>query len=455
MSSYTFEGKFDEGSGSIKGSISEKSSLVVSPIAIFVVYCLCIVGGIIMLTKVAEVAPFCIVPAVLAFIVMLIPILSAIGGGSFLVKFVSTFYKWADVLIGLFVAMFWIACIFEALSFAALMGLGLGLMYFTFVSVIKSIEKAGVLGGVLSIVVPFVVYLVVLALSDDFLVSYFAIIPTASILISLLLGEVANIYDFDLKMFCENKVLPIIKIIIYLCIVASMFLMNTLVANKKTELIQTAKAYINESKYSEARALLQDIKSEEAKELYASIRYKGVQVGEIIYNGYYDDSDERSVSEDAIAFVCLDVVDNKALFISLDVISLDENYNGVLSESVYTEDFSFDTNNMSSITINEQESKFFLLSKLQYEDYVGNEKVRDYLTKCKVSSYAQEQKEDVDEEKYKWTYPYTEFWLLNTFKTEGNTNYIGSINCTSGNFEYQANLKVYAGIRPCFYASTN
>ena len=60
----------------------------------------------------------------------------------------------------------------------------------------------------------------------------------------------------------------------------------------------------------------------------------------------------------------------------------------------------------------------------------------------------------IDEEKYKWTYPYTEFWLLNTFKTEGNTNYVGSINCTSGNFEYQANLKVYAGIRPCFYAST-
>lgn len=457
MSDYKFEGKIDD-SGNIKGTISEKqTSGFDGPLSIFAViimYGLCITGGIIMISNVAVNAPFCIVPAVLAFIILLIPILSSIGGGNFVFKFFTSFFKWSDLLIGLFVAMFWISYIFETLSFAALMGLGLGLMYFTIVTVIKSIQKAGAWGGVISIAVPFAIYLIILACSSDFPVSYFAIIPTSSILISLLLGEIVKIYNFEFKHFNYDKALPITKIIIYLCIVASMFFVNHLSVQNKAMLIQTGKDYISENKFVEARKLLKDIKSEEAKELYESIRYKDVQVGEIIYNGYYKNSDERSVSENAVAFVCLEVVNNKALFISLDVIRLDENYNGVLDHQVYIDDFGFNITNIETTTIGDNQSKFFLLSKNQYNIFVQNDKLDDYLTKCNVSSYAQTQKKDIDNETWKWTFAYTDFWLLNDFTTQVFKDYIGSINCQTGEFEYQYNSKVYAGIRPCFYAST-
>ena len=108
MSDYKFEGKIDD-SGNIKGTISEKqTSGFDGPLPIFAViimYGLCITGGIIMISNIAVNAPFCIVPAVLAFIILLIPILSSIGGGNFVFKFFTSFFKWSDLLIGLFVGI--------------------------------------------------------------------------------------------------------------------------------------------------------------------------------------------------------------------------------------------------------------------------------------------------------------------------------------------------------------
>ena len=189
--------------------------------------------------------------------------------------------------------------------------------------------------------------------------------------------------------------------------------------------------------------------------MYTSIRYTNIQVGEIIYNGYYQNSDARSISENAVAFICLDVSHNQALFISLDVIGLSEQYGGLLDETVYTENYSLDTNDMATLTIANNESKFFLLSKVQYNLYIQNDSLDDYLKKCKVSSVAQEQKKSVDKDNYKWTYAYTDFWLLNDFTTQGYNNYIGTINCETGEFEYKYNSKLYAGIRLCYYANIN
>ena len=98
-------------------------------------------------------------------------------------------------------------------------------------------------------------------------------------------------------------------------------------------------------------------------------------------------------------------------------------------------------------------TKFFLLSKAQYEIYVQNDDLDDYLKKCNVSAIAKEQKQTVDNDTYKWTFAYTDFWLLNDFTTQGFSNYIGTINTQTGEHNYEYNSKVYAGIRACYYAS--
>lgn len=459
MPDYRFEGTMDS-DGTLHGTLTEiggygdgnGGGTGIAIVSMVAIYLLCLIGGILMLSNVASEAPFCIVPAALAFIIMLIPVIKATGQGNFALKLLTSFYKWADLLIGLIICMFWLAYISETVSGLVILCIGFGLMYLNVITVIKAIHKAGVVGGIVTIAVPFITYLVFLALSNDFPIGYIAIIPTTSICLSLFVGEIASITQFTRRTTKKQKSIPIIRMISYVLIIVSIFLFNAFTVNKKQETLQLGKDYISEGKYSEARETLQDLKLEEAKELYASIRYKNIQVGEIIYNGYYDDNDARSVSEDGVPFICLDVVNGKALLITLDVIRLGEQYSGVLDEEVYTREYDFNTDNISTTTIGKKQSKFFMLSKQQYDKYIKNEKLVDYLKKTNVTSIAKEQKEDVDNDTYKWTMPYIDIWLLNEFDSD---NRIGTINVETGEFKYQSNYKVYAGIRLCYYADVN
>ena len=457
MPDYRFEGTIDS-DGTLHGTLTEIGDYGgggggggIAIVSMVVIYLLCLIGGIFMLSNVAEEAPFCIVPAVLGFIIMLIPLMKATGSGNFAVKMLVTFYRWADVLIGLIICMFWLAYISEAVSGLVILGIGFGLMYLNVVTVIRAIHKAGVVGGIITIAVPFITYLVFLATSNDFPIGYIAIIPTTSICLSLFTSEIVNICNFDYRTTKKQKARPIIRMIAYVVIIASVFLFNVYTINKKEELLQKGKDYISEGKFSEARETLEDLKLKEAKELYASIRYKDIKVGEIIYNGYYDDNDARSVSEDGVKFICLDVVGDKALLISLDVIRLSEQFNGVLDEEVYTRNYGFDVENLKMTTIGNKQSKFFMLSKAQYDKYVQNEDLAGYLKKTKVSKIAKEQKEDVDNDTYKWTSPNIDVWLLNDFPGDSK---IGTINVKTGQFAYKSYYKLYGGIRLCYYAST-
>ena len=459
MPDYRFEGTVDS-DGTLHGTLTEiggdygggSGGGGIAIASMVVIYLLCLIGGILMLSNVAREAPFCIVPAVLAFIIMLIPVIKATGSGNFAIRLLVAFYRWSDLLIGLIISMFWGAYISDTVSGLVILGIGFGLMYLNVVTVIRAIHKAGVIGGIVTIAVPFITYLVFLATSSDFPIGYIAIIPTTSICLSLFTSEIVNISKFDYRTTKKQKALPIIRIFAYILIIASVFLFNAYTINKKEETLQLGKDYISEGKFSEARETLQDLKLKEAKELYSSIRYKDIKVGEIIYNGYYDDNDARSVSEDGVKFVCLDVVNGKALLISLDVIRLSEQYSGVLEEEVYTRNYGFNTDNLETVTIGKKQSKFFMLSKAQYDQYVTNEELDDYLKKTKVSSIAKEQKEDVDSDTYKWTMPYIDIWLLNDFSGD---NKIGTINVKTGEFKYQSNYKVYGGIRLCYYANAN
>lgn len=452
MKEYDFEGTIDS-DGTMHGTLTERPSGgdAISGVIFFItIYILSLIGGIIVISNVAKDAPFCIVPAVLSYIILLIPIIIATKSGSFFLTILKVFYKFANLLIALLVVMFWILYISEALSNGALMGIGFALMYLTVVSVIKTFKKSGTIGGVITIVVPGILYLIILALSHEASVAFFAIIPTTSTVLSLFISEINNIYDFNEKCFRKKLAFPIIKILFYVISITAIFLFNSYTVNHKASLLQLSKDYINENKYSEARSILQDIKLDEAKELYYSIRYKDVKIGEIIYNGYYEKSDNRCVSEDGIAFICLDIVDGKALLISEDVLFLNEQGTPLLDEAYLDYLFSFNVDGIEPIVIDESQSKFFLLSKDQFDLYVQNDVLSPYLKSCNVSDFAIKQKEDVDSDNYQWTIAYTDFWLLNDFKSGP---YIGTINTQTGEHNYQFNLKVYAGIRPCYWVN--
>lgn len=454
MPEYDFKGTIDS-NGNISGTLSEREGggvggLIFSIIVMVSIYISSLIGGIIVIFNVAKEAPFCIVPAILSYIILLIPIIIATISGKFFLNLLKTFFKWSNLLIGLIVIMFWISYISETLSSLTIMGMAFGLMYLTVITVIRTFKKSGVIWGIMSIVIPVVVYIIVAAMASDFQIGYLAIIPTASILISIFIEEIKTLFDFKHKHSKAIKTFSIIKLVVYIVIIVSIILFNGYTVNRKETLLQKGKDLISENKFSDARTILQDLKLNEAKELYDSIRYKDIKVGEVIYNGYYD-SDARSISEDGIAFVCLDIIDDKALLISLDIIGLSEQGSGVLNEEYYTKTYSFNLENIENTMIGDQQSKFFLLSSEQYNLYIQNDDLSNYLKSANVSEIAKKQKSEVDRDTYQWTIAYTNFWLLNDFTSDLQ---IGTINSETGEFSYHYNLKLYAGIRLCYYATT-
>lgn len=85
MSDYYFSGSVDS-DGHIEGKFSSYNGDAGPAGIIFaiIIYVASIFGGISMLESVASEAPFCIVPAVLAFILLLIPLVIATKTGDFM-----------------------------------------------------------------------------------------------------------------------------------------------------------------------------------------------------------------------------------------------------------------------------------------------------------------------------------------------------------------------------------
>lgn len=447
MADYEFRGSIDS-NGNINGTISKSYGEGDSgPLSIFMMislYVLTLIGGIIMISNVAQSAPLAIIPAIIAYIILLIPIIVATRSQDFLLKLLATFYRFYYYVIALIIFMFWLLYVNESVSDGALMAFGFALMYLAILCFIKIANSFNKIARAICCGLPVLIYLIVCASVSDFVVGYLAIIPTGVCLLSLLTNEIYYIKEN------ASVIKPIIKIVIYCLLVLFIIVLNINNNSNKQKLLQEGINYINESKYSEARKVLKDIKSDEAKELYESIRYKDVKVGEIIYNGYYSNSDQKSISEKGLGFVCLDIIDNKALYLSLDVIYLAEEHDGVLDKDFILHEFDVDIENITTTIINDKSAYFFLLSKTQFDKYVGNESLSQYLLSCNVSKYAKKQKEDVDEDTYEWTVAHTNYWLLNDFTSD---LHVGTINVESGEYNYVYNLKNYAGMRPCFFAN--
>lgn len=450
MSDYYFSGSIDS-DGNIEGKISSYDGDAGPAGIIFtiLIYVASIFGGISMLESVASEAPFCIVPAVLSFILLLVPLIIATKTGNFMISLLKAICRFSGYLIALIILMFWILYISEAVSTAALMVIAFGLMYITGFLGYRCFKKTGWVGLVIISVVSGAAYLLTLAVTQDFKIGYLAIIPTVFTTLTLFISEISCVYDSDKKIV---RKIPIVKMIFYVLVIASVIVFGVYTGNKKARLIQDGKTFIAEENYAEARKVLAGVKLEEAKNLYAEIRYKNLQTGEIVYNGYYDNADARSVEEDGIAFVCLDVTDGKALLISLDIIELKEYYkNTKFDREEYAENYSIDTKYIVTTSFEDTKADFFLLSKEQYLLYSENEKTTEYLKQTTASPIAKKQKKDVDEDQYKWTNPNIDVWLLNDF--DGNN--IGTVNAVSGEFAYEYNLRLYAGIRLCYTAITD
>lgn len=447
MSDYYFSGSVDS-DGHIEGKFSSYNGDAGPAGIIFaiIIYVASIFGGISMLESVASEAPFCIVPAVLAFILLLIPLVIATKTGDFMMTLLKATYRVSGYLIALIILMFWILYISEAVSTAALMAIAFGLMYITGFMAYRCYKKLGQTRFLILCFVSGAPYLLTLAITQDFKIGYLAIIPTVFTALSLFIFEISDVYDSEKE---SLRKIPILKMIFYVLVIASVIIFGVYTGNKKARLIQDGKTYIAEENYGEARKVLAGVKSEEAKDLYAEIRYRNLQAGEIVYNGYYDSADARSVEEDGIAFVCLSVTDGKALLISLDIVELKEYYKNIkLDREEYAKRYSIDTKYIVTTSFEDTKADFFLLSKEQYLLYSENEKTAEYLKQTTASRIAKKQKKEVDEDQYKWTSPNIDVWLLNDF----NGNDIGTVNAATGEFAYKDNFKLYAGIRLCYTA---
>ncbi len=449
MSDYYFSGSIDS-NGNIEGKFSSydydgNGGLILA----IVVYIASIFGGIAVIGNVASEAPFCIVPAVLSFILLLVPLIIATKTGNFMISLLKAIYRFSGYLIALIILMFWILYISEAVSTAALMVMAFGLMYITGFLAYKCYTRWGTGRVLILAFVSGAPYLLALAVTQDFRIGYLAIIPTIFTTLFLFISEIPYVYDSEKKIV--GKV-PIVKMVFYVLVIASVIVFGVYTGNNKARMIEDGKTFIAEENYAEARKVLAGVKSEEAKNLYAEIRYKNLQKGEIVYNGYYDNADARSVEEDGIAFVCLDVTDGKALLISLDIIELKEYFkNTEFDREEYAKKYSIDTKYIVTTLFEDAKADFFLLSKEQYDLYSVNEKTAKYLKQTTASSVAKKQKKDVDEDQYKWTNPNIDVWLLNDF--DGNN--IGTVNAASGEFAYEYNSRLYAGIRLCYTAITD
>lgn len=413
-------------------------------LTMIIVYALCIIGGIIMLTNVAEQAPICIVPAVLGFIALLIPIIIATGTGNFFIKLLHYLYVWSDVVIGLLISMFWIVYVNDLASTTVLSVMAFGLMYLTAVSGIRIYKRMGGAGLGAAIGIAVITYLIVLTAADDFEIGNLALIPTIVAMFSVLVG---SIVDFSRSENVGTTIASIVKFAIFVAIIVVIVCMFPSTSNSKQEKLQNANDLIAQGDYAQAREILQDLKMDEAQELYKSIRYRHLQVGEIIYNGSYS-SDPRCASEKGIAYICVEVdaTTDKALLVCLDVIGLGDNSDGCISED-YIKTFYTYTDDIQTSPVGKSFSKFFLFSYEQYEKYVANESLKDYLMHPNLSKNLKKEKESInDGTKYNWAH--TDYWLLNSF----HGNDIGTINVETGEFEWKTNINNYAGIRPCYWA---
>lgn len=372
-----------------------------SIVTVIIAYVLCIIGGVIMLTNVVESAPICIVPAVLGFIVLLMPIIyilfklvkkEEVSFLGFLIKAVD----YSNYVLLIILVSWWTMFFSQTVSDVILMIISFSLMYFVVLSIMSVWRKTKALIAIFVCLVPSIlIYLIVLGVSEDYQIWYLMLIPTYII--------VSSITVLSIKNFNKSLLSKICLIFIVLAIVFEACFAVTVTHNYTKEL-EEARVLIEQGEYQKARVILQKNTKDEAKELYTKIRYNDVKKGDVIYNGYFSSSDEKTIDDQGISFTCVKVENNVAYFISNDIIFLESVPTYYLGfDYAKSKMESFDITNL--VSIDEDNKYYFSIPTLEFfNTYKDDEIVKNAIFNYNISKSLKNDAKKIlsDDTSYAW-----------------------------------------------------
>ncbi len=390
--------------GSLVGTASSRyydDSVGGGGILIIIPYILSLIGGIIMLVNVGTEAPICIVPAVLGFIVLLLlPIfilVKIIGGEKVSIKyFLIKAVNFSNYLFVILLLCWWTLFFSQATSEGLLYTYSFGLMYCIAISMIFVCRKLGWKVGVFICLIPaFVIYLVGAIVIGDMPLWLFMIIPTYVILSSLIITSIAT--------FRKSILSKLLLGFIVLAFIFEAFVGVTYSTNNEEKLEQ-AKLFIEQGQYQEARLLLEHNSLDEAKSLYSEIRYKDLKKGDIIYNGYFSNTDKKSIDDNGASFICLDVIDGVAYLISNDLLFFTDEPSyyydfDTITSRVLTD---FDVKNMDKLKDNQH---YFSVPTLEdFNKYKEDKEVKQLFLDHKLPKQVKKDLKKIleDDSSYAW-----------------------------------------------------
>lgn len=441
-------GHIDE-NGDIHRVYSSDSSGGSIILLVIIGYVLCIIGGVSMLVNVVESAPICIVPAVLGFIVLLMPIIYIIvkkvkkedvSIWSFLKKAVD----YSNYMLLAILVFWWTMFFSQKVSDIILKIISFGLMYFVAISIISVWRKTKALIAIFVCLVPsLLIYLIVLGVSEDFLIWYLMIIPTYII--------VSSITVISIKTFNKSLLSKICLIFIVLAIGFEACFGYT-VTHNYTKQLEEAKVLIEQGDYQKARVLLQKNTKDEAKELYIKIRYNDVKKGDVIYNGYFSSTEEKTIADQGISFTCVEIDNNVAYFISNDIIFLESEPTFYLGfDDATSKMINFDVTNL--VSIDENNKYYFSIPTLaDFNKYKNDEIIKDAILSYNISKSVKKEAKEIlsDDTSYAWGGKGNQVAMNSWFVYDTEQSKIYQVNQNNEIDSNNIYRSYYHGVRICY-----
>lgn len=314
----------DYGSGSGAGTVSFIVTMIIG-------YILSFIGMIIMLFNVP---PYLIFPAICAFLIFLsVPLIGFLKNKS-IVGVIATIAKNSYIFLSLLVGMWWVLYSLQTVSEVLLIGILVVTMYSMYlipgVMIYESAKlesKLGMVGTGITVVTAFAVYLInydKLANSPNF--SQFFPIIFSTIMTGL--GSLF-IYINRLIYYVNNgrKRKGFLGLTVYLVLVLGVALVSgVFVPQTQAKSYNEAISYIESNQYMEAREKLLSLgRYSDCKELYETIKYKDLKVGEkVTFGQYFEKPDGYSYV--SLTWTVIEISDGNALLFCDEIItSIDSN----------------------------------------------------------------------------------------------------------------------------------
>lgn len=258
-----------------------------------------------------------------------------------------------------------------------------------------------------------------------------------------------------------------------LFIVAAIATIIGVVQFTKNNRYQNAVRLYEEMNYREAKKALLECKGyKDSKELYDKIKYFDLQKGDIIHIGRTEDTSNfwetgfRKKYRTDIEWLVLDVVEDEALLISVDVLGF---YRYALGNELYFKDDEelrfkswFNENEQNHFLLTStlekdgetsNEVNFFALTLEQYTQYANDEALGEKVKNSKLLPHNSAFLKAYDKEDYTGMNLYRDIWYLATYSEE-DKHKIACVKIADGKVGYESTNQYrgfYVGIRPAVY----